>query len=256
MCKTPKISHTSFGYKIYSYNSLSSTNGTIKQIAQETSEEHIVVIAETQSQGRGRRARKWVSPRGGLWFSILLRPKIKPKEVAKLTFIISSTIAETLEKTHNLTTEVKWPNDILVKGKKICGILTETSTLDTLLKYAVIGVGLNANIDLSAFPKSLQKDVTTLKHELDCEVDIQMLLQKILQDFERKYQRLLNGNYNSLLREWKIHASFLGKPITVRSLEETFSCEALDVDQEGSLIVKMKDGEIRKVVAGDVTVRT
>lgn len=254
MREIQEISSTSFGYKIFRYNTLSSTNEKVKEIAKETPGERIVVTAETQTQGRGRLAREWLSPQGGLWFSVLLRPQIKPKEATRLTFIMSLAVAETIRILYSLATEVKWPNDIHIKGKKVCGILTETTTQDGILKYVVVGVGLNVNVDLDAFPENLQINVTTLKRELDCEVDIKTLMQKILQLFEEKYLQLLNGHWSSLLKEWKAYASFLGKLITVTSFDETFKGKALDVNQDGVLLVKINEEDIKQVIVGDIAV--
>ena len=245
---------TPFGYQIYQYDSVSSTNNLAKEIARKSIEDHLVVIAETQTHGRGRLERKWISPKGGLWFSIILRPQISLKEALRLTFIMSSTVAETIKTMFGLETKVMWPNDILVEGRKICGILTEAITSKDSVEFVVIGVGLNANVDLDSFPENLLETVTTLKHELGYEIDLKALVSRLLQTFEKKYKQLLQGLWPSLLKEWKDFASFLGERVAVTSFDEVFRGEASDVGQDGALLIKLDGGGVKRVIAGDVTV--
>ena len=249
-----EVQLTPFGYRIYHYSEVHSTNKLAKKIARESIREGVVVLAETQTHGRGRLKRRWASPNGGLWFSMILRPKISPKETVRLTFIMSSTVAETIKTMFGVETKVKWPNDILIGNRKVCGILTEAVTTGDSVEFVVIGVGLNANIDLNSFPNNLKETATTLKHELGAEVDLKALMLNILQTFEEKHQQLLKGFWNSLLKEWKDLASFLGKRIVITSFDEAFTGEALDVDQDGALLVKLEGGDIKRVLAGDITV--
>ncbi|NIO36689.1 biotin--[acetyl-CoA-carboxylase] ligase, partial [Candidatus Bathyarchaeota archaeon] len=164
--KHQKIQQNVSGYKVYIYKSLSSTNKIAKEVAEKTDEEKIVILAETQTMGRGRLGRQWISPKGGLWLSVILRPQTSPKEALRLTFIMSSAVAKTIKTLFNLETSVKWPNDVLVNGKKISGILTEINTRESLVTFVIVGVGINVNIDLESFPSSLRATVTSLKHEL------------------------------------------------------------------------------------------
>ncbi|MCK4634093.1 biotin--[acetyl-CoA-carboxylase] ligase, partial [Candidatus Bathyarchaeota archaeon] len=245
---------TPFGYQIYQYDRVSSTNNLAKEIARKSIKDHVVVIAETQTHGRGRLERTWISPHGGLWFSIILRPKISLKEALRLTFIMSSTVAETIKTTFGLETKVMWPNDILVEDRKICGILTEAITSKDSVEFVVIGVGLNANLDLDSFPENLRETVTTLKHELGYEADLKALVLSLLQTFEEKYKQLLQGRWTSLLKEWKNLASFLGGRVAVTSFDEVSRGEALDVGQDGALLIELDGGGVKRVIVGDVTV--
>lgn len=246
---------TPFGYKIRKYGSVSSTNDLAKEIARNSIEDHVVVIAETQTHGRGRLEREWISPQGGLWFSVILRPQFSLKEALRLTFIMSSTIAETIRTMFGLETRIMWPNDILVEDRKICGILTEAITNKDSVGFVVIGVGLNANIDLDLFPENLRETVTTLKHELGHEVDLKTLVSSLLQTFEERYKQLVQGLWTSLLEEWKDFASFLGKKVTVTSFDEAFRGKALDVGQDCALLIKLDGGSVKRVIVGDVTVQ-
>lgn len=253
--KPPYRTHNFLGYKIHHYDHIVSTNEIAKETAKKTKDERIVILADTQTEGKGRLGRLWLSPKGGIWLSIILRPKLSPKEALKLTLIASLAIAKTLTSMFELKAEIKWPNDILVDGKKICGILTEASTRDYNVEFAVVGIGINANIDLATFPSNLQDIVTTLKHELGSEVKLKALLKTFLQSFERNYTRLQKGWWRPLLQEWKDMASFLGEQVEVSSSSEVLVGKALDVDDDGALILRLEDGVLKKIVVGDVTVR-
>ena len=250
-----EIQHTVLGYKIYCYGSVSSTNDIAKKIAAKTDEEKILILAETQKRGKGRLGRQWLSPKGGVWLSIILRPQISPKDASKLTFITSSTVAKTIKIMYGLKTEVKWPNDVVVSGRKISGILTEASTKENIVEFVVVGVGINANVDLESFPSSLRNSVTSLKHELGYEIKRKALTKNLLQNFEQRFRRLQQGLWNVLLQEWKSMATFLGEQVEVTSFDEVFVGEAWDVDETGALIIRLEDGTLKKVVVGDVTLR-
>ncbi len=212
-----------------------------------------MILAETQTSGKGRMRRRWISPSGGIWFSLLLRPRIPPKDALKLTFIMSSAIAKSIRAHFGLNAEVKWPNDVLVRGKKICGILTETSTREDTVQFVIIGVGINANMDLLAFPTTLRSKVTSLKHELGRKVDVGRFPQSLLCSFEHNYKRLHQGEWHSLLEEWKALATFFGKRVKITGFGETIIGEAVDVSAEGSLKIRLNDGSFREVIAGDLT---
>ncbi len=232
---------------------MSSTNEIAKEIAKTSHDEKAMILAETQTSGKGRARRRWISPSGGIWFSLLLRPRIPPRDTPKLTFIMSLTIAQSMKALFGLNTEVKWPNDVLVRSKKICGILTETNTTGDTVQFVIIGVGVNANMDLLAFPRNLRNEVTSLKHELGRTVDVRRFTESLLGSFENNYKRFYQGEWHSLLEEWKALATFLGKRIRITGFGETIIGEALDVDTYGSLKVRLNDGSLREIIAGDLT---
>jgi len=250
-----EIRHTALGYKIFRYDKVTSTNDIAKKIAKKDGKERIVILAETQTAGKGRLGRRWISPRGGLWFSIILRPQISPKEALKLTFLTSSAMAKTIKTIFCLDTSVKWPNDVLVNDRKICGILTETSTSKNIVENMVVGVGINANIDLQSFPHSLRNSVTSLKHELGYAVNRKSLIISVLQNFDYRYKRLQRGLWSILLQEWKSMTTFLGEQMEVNSFGEIILGEAWDVDRDGALIIRLENGVLRKIVVGDATLR-
>ena len=249
------IQHTILDYEIYYYDNVSSTNDIAKEIAKKGGKEKTVILAETQTYGKGRLGRRWISPKGGIWFSVILRPRISPKEALKLTFIASLAVAKAIKKMFGLKIEVKWPNDVLVNSKKICGILTETSVKEDLIEFAVVGVGINANIDLEVFPSHLRGKVTSLKHELGYRVRRRTLTRSILQNFEHHYKRLQQGQWDILRQEWKSMAAFLGEQVEVTNSSEVFVGKAWDLDEDGALIIRRENGTLKKIVVGDVMVR-
>jgi BirA family biotin operon repressor/biotin-[acetyl-CoA-carboxylase] ligase len=251
----PREIHALLGYKIYYYDEVSSTNDIAKEVAKKSDKERIVILAETQTRGKGRLERQWVSPKGGIWLSIILRPKISPKEALKLTFITSSAVAKTIQQLFGLKAEVKWPNDVLVNGRKICGILTEIETEKNIVEFVIIGIGINADVDLEAFPREIRETATSLKHELGYGVERKTLVNTVMQNFEHRYKRLSRGMWSLLLQEWKSLAAFLGKQVEVTSFDEVIVGEAWDVNDDGALIIRLENGVLKRVVAGDVILR-
>ena len=178
------------GQEIYYFTEVTSTNDVAKELAIKGAKEGTTVIAETQSRGRGRLGRKWVSPEGGIWFSIILRPKVDPEDALKLTLIAAAVVAKVIDDMFKLKAEVKWPNDIIINGKKVCGILTEMITKGNMVDFVVIGVGINANINLDSFPKRLRKLLISLREELKEDVDRKRFLCALLEEFEQCYKRV------------------------------------------------------------------
>jgi len=242
------------GGTLHFFRELASTNDMAKELAVRGAKEGTVIVAETQTQGRGRMGREWASPKGGLWFSIILRPRVSPKDAPKLTLMMSVVIAKTLNKQFDLEAEIKWPNDVLVKGKKVCGILTETSTKGESLNFAVVGVGVNANLSLNDFPASLRGSSTTLKEALKREIEREAFLRSLLEETEHYYNMFTQGKFNAILAEWKKLSKFLGSYVKVTSLEEKIEGWATDIDENGALIIKLRDKTTRKIMSGDVTV--
>jgi len=242
------------GQIIYSFREATSTNDIAKELAKKRAKEGTVIVAVTQTRGRGRLKREWVSPEGGLWFSIILRPKLSPKDAAKLTLMTSVAVAKTINKMFDLEAEIKWPNDVLVRGKKICGILTETSTKGESLDFAIVGVGVNANFSLQDLPKNLRAYSTTLKEELKREIELEALLRSLLEATEHYYNMISQGKFNAIRAEWKSLSKFLGSYVEVMSFDEKIKGRATDIDKNGALIIRLRDQTTRKIVSGDVTI--
>lgn len=240
--------------KLVRLQKVASTNTVAANLAKEGAAEGTVVVAEAQTRGKGRLNRAWFSPKGGLWFSVVLKPKIKPQEAFKLNFAASVAVARTLRTLTGLAANVKWPNDVLIEGQKVCGVLTETRVRKGILDYAVVGVGLNSNVQVESFPETLRGYATSLESKLGRKLDNESLLQGLLEEFFTCYALIGHGGFEILLREWKHLAAFLGSQIEVHGDGRLFVAKALDVDAEGRLLVRLENGMIQKLVFGDVSV--
>ena len=245
-----------FGKKIVFLREVASTNDFAKTLANYGADEGTVIFAEEQSAGKGRLGRTWISPRGGLYFSIILKPKIKVSDAVKLVFVASLAVAETIRDLYGLNAETKWPNDVLVDGKKVCGILAETSSIGERLKFVVLGIGINANFNVKeAFPKELQESATSLQDVLGRKVEIEKLFKKLLERLERLYTLFLKNGFTQILEKWKKFASFLGCQVEVLSDSQKWIGLALNVEEDGSLSLKLENGTVKRFLSGDITLR-
>ena len=245
------------GRSIFFKRSVTSTNRWAGKFAKFGACDGTVFLAESQTAGRGRLKRKWVSPAGGLWFSIILRPKLKPTEASGLVFAASLAVAEVLEKLYRLKTQVKWPNDVLVNAKKVCGILAESKSSGNNVEYIIVGIGINANCRVKkSLPEELWKTATSLEDELGRKIELELLLRELLEELESRYNGFLRNGLSAILDEWKKHAGFLGCQVEVESMDERLTGLALDVDSSGSLVLKLGDGTVKHVFTGDVVLQS
>ena len=245
--------HTkTLGRSILYLRTLTSTNHFAKLLAARNVKEGVVVVAETQSKGKGRLGRKWVSPEGGLWFSIILRPPMRPRDAVKLTLLGSVAVAKTISELYELKAEIKWPNDILINQRKLCGILTEAEIREEKLRFAVLGFGLNADFSLEALPKHLRELATTLNEQLGRKISREILLCSLLQNADKYYEMLSNGKFETILNDWRRLSGFLGSYVEIASCREKIEGWAVDLDNDGALIVKLKDQTTQRVISGEV----
>jgi BirA family biotin operon repressor/biotin-[acetyl-CoA-carboxylase] ligase len=243
------------GREIHYFQKLSSTNTVAKEQAEKGAKEGTVIVAETQTQGHGRLNRPWISPKGGVWLSVILGTKIAAEEIPKMTLVTSVAVAKTLHCLYGLKTGIKWPNDVLIDGRKVSGILTEASTSGKNVNVIIVGIGINANFNLEALPDNLWMTATTLKKVLRKHVDREKLICVLLKEFEKCYKLFKQKKFKRLLDEWREMADFLGKKIEVTSLEENWLGRAIDIDESGALIVELENSERKTVLSGDVTIR-
>ncbi|MDH7564762.1 MAG: biotin--[acetyl-CoA-carboxylase] ligase [Candidatus Bathyarchaeota archaeon] len=244
------------GARIIFLHETSSTNDLAKELAFSGSPEGTVVLAEAQTNGRGRLGREWVSPRGGLYFSVILRPRLAASEAAKLVFAAGLAVVEALDELYCLRTETKWPNDVIVNGRKVCGILSEMNMRNGLMDFVVVGFGVNANFDIKkALPEPLWANATSLWTELGRKIELGALFKEVLERLEKLYNSFLKNGSSPVLREWKKHAAFFGEYVEVISGNEYLSGLALDIEDDGSLTIKLDDGKVKHVFAGDVSLR-
>ncbi|MDH5482447.1 MAG: biotin--[acetyl-CoA-carboxylase] ligase [Candidatus Bathyarchaeota archaeon] len=246
-----------FGRRIFFCREVGSTNDWAKELAELGAVEGTVTIAETQTCGRGRLGRQWISPKGGLWISIILRPQLKPAEATKLVFAVGLATAEVLRELYGLEAETKWPNDVLVNGRKICGILTEMKTSGNCVNHVVMGIGINANFSVGkVFSEELRKAATSLEEEIGRKIKLERLFSFLIERIESVYDLYIKEGFAVILKKWKKHASFLGHAVEVVSETERLHGLARDVDLEGALILRLENGKIKRVFVGDVSLRT
>jgi BirA family biotin operon repressor/biotin-[acetyl-CoA-carboxylase] ligase len=243
-----------FGKKVFFSHKVSSTNEWAKELAKLGADEGTVTVAGTQTAGHGRLNREWISPEGGLWFSIVLRRKVRAAEGVQLVFVVGLAVAEVLRGKYGVKVETKWPNDVLVNGKKICGILIEMNTTGQKVNYIVAGIGINVNFDVRrVLPEQLREVATSLENELGRKIRLEELFRALLENLEKIYDLYILRGFTPVLEEWKKHANFLGHKVEVTNQKEKLSGLALDVDDEGALVLKLEDGKTRHVFVGDVS---
>ena len=241
-----------FGKTIFTFDSIDSTNTIAKTLEQSAAPHGTIVIAEEQSAGRGRLQRNWVSQKGkNLLFSVIVYPKFIMEKVSLLPFAGSLAVADAIEKVTDLSPTCKWPNDVLINNKKVCGMLLESSSGQQGIEKLILGIGVNVNQEV--FGDDLRHKASSLKSECGKEIDRITLLQSILEELEHRYNQLSHFPPQQLLHDWKMKALLFGKKITVLENEFSFSAIAIDVDENGSLIIETDDGQRRNIFAGDVS---
>lgn len=243
------------GSKIYCYDEIGSTNNEAKRLALDGCPDGTLVIAEEQHGGRGRLSRSFLSPKGkGLWFTIVLRPDITPTEASKCTLLAALAAAKAIRRSTGIDCGIKWPNDILVGGKKLVGILTEMNADMDGVKYIVCGIGINVNIRADEFPEDIRSIATSIETESGAPFDRAALLGAVCEEIERAYEQMLREGFAPILAEWKKYSVTLGQAVRVIAPDETYEGRAVDLDEDGSLIVETIAG-IKTVLAGDVSIR-
>jgi len=206
--------------------------------------EGTIVIAEAQTHGRGRLSREWLSPKGGIYFTLILRPKISPAYASRINLMASVAVATTIGKLFGLKAELKWPNDVLIEGRKVCGILAEMDAETDVINFVNLGIGINANTSVPRFAKM----ATSLKDALGKEISRKEFLSALLVEIKRRQALLMEED---LLEEWKKLSVTLNKDVKVIAPGEVIVGRAIDVDTTGALIIREMNGSLRNAVAGD-----
>jgi BirA family biotin operon repressor/biotin-[acetyl-CoA-carboxylase] ligase len=242
------------GRDIRVFERTTSTNDIIARLGRDGIREGAVVFAESQSRGRGRLGRVWISPaRKGLWFSILLRPDLPPQSATQLTVAAATALARAIALQTGLAPEIKWPNDILIRGKKAAGILTElTAELDHV-KEMVLGIGVDVNLDAAEFPHDLRKTATSLKIESGQAIDRAELAVAILRELDADYDRIRRGQFELVTAEWRQRCGTLGREVSIRIGDRVIRGRAESLDAEGTLLLRTQHGRLERIIGGDVT---
>jgi BirA family biotin operon repressor/biotin-[acetyl-CoA-carboxylase] ligase len=224
-----------------------------------------VIIAERQRNGKGRIDRKWISPKGGVWLSVILKPKIKAAQATLLPIVAALAVCDTINQKTNLNSKIKWPNDIVIEGRKVSGTLADISIDNENIEYVVIGIGINANVNVSKIirhvsnnicPKPGTLKITSLKKELSGKnVNITDLTQMLLEKLEYYYTQLEKNFARSIMQKCRERSETLNNLVFVEQQNESFEGTAIDIDSDGALLVKKSDNNIYRVIAGDALVR-
>lgn len=244
------------GKDIYIFNEVMSTNTIAKFLSMNGVGNGAVVISEKQTKARGRSGKNWESPLGGVWLSIILNPNVNHSKIPLITLATGVTVENTLKRIGVKNAEIKWPNDILIHGKKVCGILTEAITSFNTIESVIIGVGIDANISIENFPEELRENMTTLNDEIGEKVDENLLIKLFLEEFEKISEQFINEEYETILKEWRKNSYTIGKIVEVHEpFSKPYDGYVLGISRDGSLVVEKIDGTLEKVISGECIIK-
>jgi BirA family biotin operon repressor/biotin-[acetyl-CoA-carboxylase] ligase len=231
-----------------------STNMQARTLASQGAAEGTVVVADSQTHGRGRRGRTWFSPSGqSIYASIILRPSMAPAQAPQITLLTAVAVVKTLNETANLNAKIKWPNDVLIQGKKIAGILTEISTDMDVVDFVVVGLGINVNTPREMMPPDIQQIATSIKIETGGEVSRADLLCRFLKHFESCYDQLKAEGFGPIMAQWRRMTDIIGQLVHVDVLDKRHTGTVESVDDDGVLILRDDQDTVHRIYSGDVT---
>jgi len=244
-----------FGNKIYFYNEIDSTNNEAKKKAEDGATQGTLVITEFQNSGRGRRGKKWLSPSGsGIWMSFVLKPAIHPYGASMITLVAALSVVGALKNIKGLECNIKWPNDIVVNGKKICGILTEMSSELDAVNYVIIGIGININI--TEFDEQIKDIASSVFLETGLMIKRSQVVADFAKYFEKYYSIFMQTqDMSGLIEKYNGLLVNVGREVKINNINNQFIGNAIGINEKGELLVKKKDGSVEKVIAGEVSVR-
>ncbi len=242
------------GSKLHCYEEIDSTNTQARRMAEEGAPHGTVVVAERQTAGRGRSGRRWESPQGtGLWFSMILRPDVCPDNASMLTLVGAMAVTRAIQVLAGLKPQIKWPNDIVLSTRKVCGILTEMSARNNQVDYIVLGIGVN--VKRQEFPTQIAEIATALEMECDTVVSREQLLVEILKAFEYYYELYLkNMDLSPMQEEYNGYLVNCGRQVRILDPGGAYEGLAKGINHRGELLIE-KNGEIFTVNSGEVSVR-
>lgn len=238
------------GHKVFYYSELQSTMATAREKALAGAAEGTVIIAGEQTAGKGRLDRRWVSPKGSINLSVILYPE--PSDLPSLIMVASVAVVSAIESVAGLKAQIKWPNDVLIDGRKVCGILVESWIANKNQTYAIIGIGINANVRTASIGEVLAP-ATSLSDELGGEVSRLELVKRLMVEMERLY--LLAKSSQDVYRQWRGSLITLGKSVRASTGDAVYEGVAETVDEDGSLVIRLEDGSLKRFAAGDVTLQ-
>jgi BirA family transcriptional regulator, biotin operon repressor / biotin---[acetyl-CoA-carboxylase] ligase len=241
------------GGRFHYFSELTSTNDYARKLAENSAGEGEMVIAESQSQGRGRLGRRWESPPfANLYLSVILRPALAAIHAPEITLMAGVALAETVDSLIGQRPTIKWPNDILVNGRKLAGVLTEAACASDHVEYVILGIGMNVNYAVDSMPTEIRHRATSIANLVRAEVDRQHVLARLIQALDRCYGELEAAGFEALRARWESYFGLRGRRVRVESLDSIVTGRARGIDRDGALILEDEQGMLQRIYAGDV----
>ncbi|MBO6110562.1 MAG: biotin--[acetyl-CoA-carboxylase] ligase [Methanobrevibacter sp.] len=244
------------GKELYLFKEVMSTNTVAKFLSENDVSNGTVIISEKQSGAKGRLGKSWESPLGGIWLSLVVKPNVDHSKIPMITLATGVAVVKTLERIGIENAEIKWPNDVMINDKKVCGILTEAITKFNSIESVIIGVGIDANFDVNVLSEELQEGTTTLDIELGHRVNENEIIRFFLEEFERIGILFEEGGFERILKEWRKYSYSIGKIVEVREpFSKSYDGYVLGISREGALVVEKIDGTLEKVISGECIIK-
>jgi len=244
------------GKELYLFKEVMSTNTVAKFLSENDVNNGTVILSEKQSGAKGRLGKSWESPLGGIWLSLVVKPNVDHSKIPMITLATGVAVVKTLERIGIENAEIKWPNDVMINDKKVCGILTEAITKFNSIESVIIGVGIDANFDVNILSEELQEGTTTLDIELGHRVNENEIIRFFLEEFERIGILFEEGGFERILKEWRKYSYSIGKIVEVREpFSKSYDGYVLGISREGALVVEKIDGTLEKVISGECIIK-
>ena len=247
-----KLETEDLAKEILCFRKVFSTNSIAKFLANHDAEEGTVLISEIQTNARGRLGKKWEAPDGGVWMSMILRPQVPPARIGLITLATGVAIAKAI-RSLGVDAKIKWPNDVLIHGNKISGVLTEVNATFNEIDWVVVGIGIDSNLKLEDFSEDIRIGTTTLTEELPSKVDENELIAIFLNEFEKVYQLYKDGEIETILKDWRDLSDTIGKYVNITQTGGKITQGyVIGINNEGSLIIERQDGTLEKIISGEL----
>ena len=248
----PTLETEYMGKEILCFRKVFSTNSIAKFLANHSADEGTVLISEIQTKARGRSGKKWEAPDGGVWMSLILRPNVPTARIGLITLATGVAIAKSI-RSLGVDARIKWPNDVLIHGKKISGVLTEVNATFNEIDWIVVGIGIDSNLKLEDFSEDIRIGTTTLTEELPTKVDENELIAVFLNEFEKVYKLYKDGEIETILKDWRDLADTIGKYVNITQTGGKITQGyVVGINNEGSLIIERQDGTLEKIISGEL----
>jgi BirA family biotin operon repressor/biotin-[acetyl-CoA-carboxylase] ligase len=250
---TPFLQSTWLGHQIHLFEETASTQLEAHQLARLQAPSGTIVLAEQQTQGKGRLGRPWFSPKGsGIWMSMIIRPQIPLSHVPQLTLLTAVAVLKAVHKATGVKLGIKWPNDLLFEARKVAGILTEVNAEPDLVHYVIIGIGMNANQEEKDFTPDIQHIATSLRLAAGKKVSRKALILHILEEWESLYELWLEHGFTIIKTLWESHSVSLGRFVTARTVNGELAGFARGITDEGVLLLEDEQGQVHKIYSADI----